>query len=226
MRFKTVRKIIICVISSGLAIWGISQRWTYTNILAEPNALNNFQVAEFPEQLIETTLEEMNEILPSSPFIIRATATGRRDYLFKVNQQEVVVQQVYQGEGIQIGSKINIVAGNGLILRDMLDGKLAELGFVNEMEAEKEYLIFLERKVDILGGKNVQDAYYVMQTLITPIFGYEDKENVIITIGEGQPTYVPYEQVSRNEFFVTSQNTLDILTTAKHQFLDLYPKEN
>ena len=226
MKFRTIRRVAICVISVGISIWGISQRQTYTDFLNESNGLCNFKVAEFPESLMENTLKEMNAVLPNAPFIIRATAMGKKDYFFKVNQQEVLVQQVYQGEEIQVGSKINIVAGKGFMFRDIADGRVAELTFVNEMEVGKEYLIFLEEKVDQLSKKNAEDAYYVMQTLIKPIFGYEDKENTIIDVTGNYSTYVDYNLVKENEFFVTSQNALEMLMQTKHQLLDLYPKEN
>lgn len=65
-----------------------------------------------------------------------------------------------------------------------------------------------------------------MPTLITPIFGYEDRENVIIDIPQGTSTYVQYSLVRENEFFVTSKQALTTLIEMKHRFLNTYPKEN
>ena len=228
MKFRTIRQIIVCVMVIGISAWGISQKQTYTRILEGTNALDCFYVAEFPESLTETTLEDMQKMLPNSGFIIRATATGEKDYLFMVNQQEVLVQKVYQGEGMQVGEKINIVAGAGFVFRNVAEGKLAELGFVNEMREGQEYLIFLEKKINHLSfyNTNAKDTYQVMPTLITPIFGYEDRENVIIDIPQGTSTYVQYSLVRENEFFVTSKQALTTLIEMKHRFLNTYPKEN
>ena len=73
---------------------------------------------------------------------------------------------------------------------------------------------------------NAKDTYQVMPTLITPIFGYEDRENVIIDIPQGTSTYVQYSLVRENEFFVTSKQALTTLIEMKHRFLNTYPKEN
>ena len=102
MKFRTIRQIIVCVMVIGISAWGISQKQTYTRILEGTNVLDCFYVAEFPESLMETTLEDMQKMLPNSGFIIRATATGEKDYLFMVNQQEVLVQKLYQVEGMQV----------------------------------------------------------------------------------------------------------------------------
>ena len=92
----------------------------------------------------------------------------------------------------------------------------------------QEYLIFLEKKINHLSfyNTNAKDTYQVMPTLITPIFGYEDRENVIIDIPQGTSTYVQYSLVRENEFFVTSKQALTTLIEMKHRFLNTYSKEN
>ena len=105
MKFRTIRQIIVCVMVIGISAWGISQKQTYTRILEGTNALDCFYVAEFPESLMETTLEDMQKMLPNSGFIIRATATGEKDYLFMVNQQEVLCRKYTKEKGYKLERK-------------------------------------------------------------------------------------------------------------------------
>ena len=97
-----------------------------------------------------------------------------------------------------------------------------------KFKTQEEILIFLEKKINHLSfyNTNAKDTYQVMPTLITPIFGYEDRENVIIDIPQGTSTYVQYSLVRENEFFVTSKQALTTLIEMKHRFLNTYPKEN
>ena len=104
------------------------------------------------------------------------------------------------------------------------DEKIAELHFVNEMEEGKDYLIFLEKKIDPLDKREQQAIYRVVESVITPVFGYEERENKIVDVSKSISTYIDYELVKDNEFFVTSQKTLDGFMELKKQLLAQFPK--
>ena len=218
------------VITAGIAIWGLCQKQTYTNLLSQPEALNMLRVAEFPEALVPTMAEQALKELPESPIIIRATAMAEKDYLFSLNLQKVSVQQVYRGEGIEPGDEVQIALNtkftiNAQTIEGMVaDEKIAELHFVNEMEEGKDYLIFLEKKIDPLDKRKQQAIYRVVESVITPVFGYEERENKIVDVSESISTYINYELVKDNEFFVTSQKTLDEFMELKKQLLAQFPK--
>ena len=218
------------VITAGIAIWGLCQKQTYTNLLSQPEALNMLRVAEFPEALVPTMAEQALKELPESPIIIRATAMAEKDYLFSLNLQKVSVQQVYRGEGIEPGDEVQIALNtkftiNAQTIEGMVaDEKIAELHFVNEMEKGKDYLIFLEKKIDPLDKREQQAIYRVVESVITPVFGYEERENKIVDVSESISTYIDYELVKDNEFFVTSQKTLDGFMELKKQLLAQFPK--
>ena len=218
------------VITAGIAIWGLCQKQTYTNLLSQPEALNMLRVAEFPEALVPTMAEQALKELPESPIIIRATAMAEKDYLFSLNLQKVSVQQVYRGEGIEPGDEVQIALNtkftiNAQTIEGMVaDEKIAELHFVNEMEEGKDYLIFLEKKIDPLDKREQQAIYRVVESVITPVFGYEERENKIVDVSESISTYIDYELVKDNEFFVTSQKTLDGFMELKKQLLTQFPK--
>ncbi len=218
------------VITAGIAIWGLCQKQTYTNLLSQPEALNMLRVAEFPEALVPTMAEQALKELPESPIIIRATAMAEKDYLFSLNLQKVSVQQVYRGEGIEPGDEVQIALNtkftiNAQTIEGMVaDEKIAELHFVNEMEEGKDYLIFLEKKIDPLDKRKQQAIYRVVESVITPVFGYEERENKIVDVSESISTYINYELVKDNEFFITSQKTLDEFMELKKQLLAQFPK--
>lgn len=188
------------------------------------------RVAEFPEALVPTMAEQALKELPESPIIIRATAMAEKDYLFSLNLQKVSVQQVYRGEGIEPGDEVQIALNtkftiNAQTIEGMVaDEKIAELHFVNEMEEGKDYLIFLEKKIDPLDKREQQAIYRVVESVITPVFGYEERENKIVDVSESISTYIDYELVKDNEFFVTSQKTLDGFMELKKQLLAQFPK--
>lgn len=218
------------VITAGIAIWGLCQKQTYTNLLSQPEALNMLRVAEFPEALVPTMAEQALKELPESPIIIRATAMAEKDYLFSLNLQKVSVQQVYRGEGIEPGDEVQIALNtkftiNAQTIEGMVaDEKIAELHFVNEMEEGKDYLIFLEKKIDPLDKREQQAIYRVVESVITPVFGYEERENKIVDVSKSISTYIDYELVKDNEFFITSQKTLDEFMELKKQLLAQFPK--
>lgn len=188
------------------------------------------RVAEFPEALVPTMAEQALKELPESPIIIRATAMAEKDYLFNLNLQKVSVQQVYRGEGIEPGDEVQIALNtkftiNAQTIEGMVaDEKIAELHFVNEMEEGKDYLIFLEKKIDPLDKREQQAIYRVVESVITLVFGYEERENKIVDVSESISTYIDYELVKDNEFFVTSQKTLDGFMELKKQLLAQFPK--
>lgn len=230
MKVKIIRRIVAAVITAGIAIWGLCQKQTYTNLLSQPEALNMLRVAEFPEALVPTMAEQALKELPESPIIIRATAMAEKDYLFSLNLQKVSVQQVYRGEGIEPGDEVQIALNtkftiNAQTIEGMVaDEKIAELHFVNEMEEGKDYLIFLEKKIDPLDKREQQAIYRVVESVITPVFGYEERENKIVDVSKSISTYIDYELVKDNEFFVTSQKTLDGFMELKKQLLAQFPK--
>ena len=195
-----------------------------------PEALNMLRVAEFPEALVPTMAEQALKELPESPIIIRATAMAEKDYLFSLNLQKVSVQQVYRGEGIEPGDEVQIALNtkftiNAQTIEGMVaDEKIAELHFVNEMEEGKDYLIFLEKKIDPLDKREQQAIYRVVESVITPVFGYEERENKIVDVSKSISTCIDYELVKDNEFFVTSQKTLDGFMELKKQLLAQFPK--
>lgn len=213
---KILSALIIIGLITAIAV-GLFYRQSYTNITAEAQFMeNHFEVALWNLDIAPTLPETMVSELPNSEIVIRAKSLGNK-FTFKNILQQVEVQEVYQGEGLEKGDTISVTnVGWGLFFDDMT----ANLNFVNLMQPGEGYLIFLDGKLENPEGDNI---YMLPDLIIPPIFNYEDQEHVILNVPEDNP-YVPYEKVRNNEFFVSSEESLEALLEAKHALLEKYPK--
>jgi hypothetical protein len=203
----------ICVFA---AVIGLIQKRTYTNITANERVLDYFKVAVLVDDMVP--LESFKEIFSEDSFILHVKSEGEVEYLFGAKKQYVTVQKVYKGDDIKVGDKIAVAGSAPLNFDDMT----ASMVFVNNMKKDNEYLVFLEEKIDTLEGDRIP-TYRIPSYSLTPIFNYEDKEHNIITVNE-EIKYVPYSDVSQNEFFVDTEEVLEELLEFKHELLSLYPK--
>lgn len=214
---KILSTLIVVALITAIAI-GIFFRQSYPNITAESNFLEeHFKVALWDLEFSPTISQTMKEELPNSSIIIRAKSIDN-DFTFKSFKQNVEVLEVYKGEGLTKGEKIAITKGGWQLY---FDDMTANLNYLNLMQPGEEYLIFLEGTLENPYENNV--LYLLPDLIIPPIFNYEDKDNVVINVPEDN-LYVPYEKVKNNEFFVSSDETLESLMEAKHELLQKYPK--
>lgn len=215
-QFVIIVTVILCL---GCGIIGWSQRGSYTNITNEDNFMEQFSVAILPDDLASDLTDIWREELPKANIILRVKALGEIDYLFNINVQRVEVLEVYKGEEVHVGNKIGVTSTSW---RFFFDDMTANLNFVNFMEKENEYLIFLDKKMDSL---NPSDQVYRIwdEFLMFPIFNYENKEHVFIE-PTGETLNVPYSEVSQNEFMVSSQERLEKLNALKEYLFERYPQ--
>ncbi|MDE7239377.1 MAG: hypothetical protein K2N41_06655, partial [Lachnospiraceae bacterium] len=59
------------------------------------------------------------------------------------------------------------------------------------------------------------------ETVIAPVFSYLTHENKIIET-DGLSTYVPYCEVTQNEFFAVSQTAMDAFLSLKREMMKRY----
>lgn len=221
MRQKILFVFTVCTYIAAMA-FGIVKRQTYTDLVKQENYLAQIQVAELPERIAENACAVMSQSLPDSAIILRIEVTGEIEHLFHADRQKAVIREVYAGNELEQGEEINIVSKHWQLV---LNGNHDSIGrgFVNIMEIGTEYLVFAETvSKDMETGAltvKLYDDFY-----IAPVFCYEDHQNVIIPI-TGDTTYVSYADVMDNEFFVTSEETLQIIETLKRQMLSLYPRD-
>ena len=215
-------KIYCCVIAVAViatAAWGISAKESYTDWPSEENYLDSFDVAEMLETTCVRSCESMRENLDDSPIIAQVTCTGDVEHLFYASQQPVTVSKVFKGENLSEGDEIYLTSSSWCLLVEN-NFHAIERGYVNIMKSGAEYLVFVTEQV---GESNDVPVYSLNSvSIVAPVFCYEDSQNVILPVPSGN-TYVPYKEVQDNEFFVTSQESLDMILALKDEFIRKYP---
>jgi hypothetical protein len=212
---------VLILIGSGIV--GFIKRQTYTDITRESNFLDTMKVAEIPEAIALNGVERMYQSLPLAPLIIRVTVTGSLECFNGFCRQKVKVQEIYKGNGLVVGDDFLLTSKQWLLIR-LENDRAIERGFVNIMETESEYLVFLNGEVESLyDDLPVYEAN--SDPFVTAVFSYEDHTNVIVPIEEGQPTYVPYNMVRENEFFADTQIGMDALLALKDTMIEAYPRD-
>lgn len=208
------------VLIVGAIIVGAIFRSTYTNITTESDFMeNHFSVALYDFDMSPDLITFMREDLPISNIIIRVRAQGIREYEFESVKQLVEVLEVYHGDELSVGDEIYVRLKNAFLNFDWMT---VNMGFVNFMRSDDEYLLFLERKFDSPDPK--EENHYIFSELIIPgIFNYQDLDHTIIETSKGN-RYVPYKDVKDNEFFVSSEEALAALLDLKHELLEAYPR--
>jgi len=218
LKFK-IHLIIITVIVAGFAILGLSKRSSYTNITAEEDFMNDFYVAEIPTSLAANDCLSLKASLPESPVILKVIPVDSPENFFAGRQQKVTITHVYAGDGLKVGDEIYITTYRGQV--DMQEHAIMT-GFVNDMKKSEEYLVFLTEPIGISNDKITPVFYLQMGSYINPVFSLAAHDNVIYPVS-GDTTYVPYSEVSENEFFATEQEGLDAFLELKEEMLALFP---
>lgn len=216
-RWILVGGTMLMILSAG--VFGMVNRKTYTDITKEKNYLERLQVAEIPGEMAVSACSEMERQLPELPVILRVRFLGEVEYLFGTSRQKVCVQEVYAGDSLRKGDVVYVTAGWNVVAED--GGGTAELGFVNIPKADSDYLIFVSNALETF-DKSLPVYQIYDETLITPIFAYDDVENLVVPVGE-ESTYVPYRKVKENEFFSTSEEGMDAWGNLKRKMLEKYP---
>lgn len=218
MKYKGLYIFTIVVIVIA-AIWGISKRPSYTNVISTDDFLEQMVVAELPEELAANICNEMEDVLAGTPIILRVKSMKDMEYFFMSGIQRVLVKEIYKGNEIQVGQELYLNFPRwSIIMTEEYD--TVQCGFVNVMKENREYLVFLNNPYEGLNGEKVYP--FMVDGYVVPMFCYTDSENVIISVDEGSPTYVPYSLVKENEFFVTSENALQTLLKFKSRIIDKY----
>lgn len=221
MMNKILSFIIVGAIVVAVVI-GLIFRQTYSNVTTEEDFMEKyFSVALWDLDIVPSDYNElMKHHLPNSTSIIRAKITEEVSYTFKSSKQYVEVLDVFKGDELKVGDQIAITSLSwGLVF----DNMSSNIGFVNIMQPGDEYLIFLEEEIETLAPEEYH-LYSLTESIITPIFNYDDQSNTVIPLKDPNDRYVSYEEVKDNEFMVSSDEALDALMELKHDLLRQYPK--
>ncbi|MBR4058464.1 MAG: hypothetical protein IKK03_01320 [Lachnospiraceae bacterium] len=221
MKYRIFLIIVFGIISLAAA-FGLYKRQTYTDITKLPDYMNSFAVAQLSEKMAIEECEKLEKLLPESPIILKVHAVEPVEHLFKISQQKVQVDAVYKGEDLNMGDYIYITS-NYWKLNTTGEPASIERGFVNVMQENREYLIFLAKKNEQLENEEISVYRLVEESVVQPVFSFEEHRNVVAELGEYQySTYVRYEKVKENEFFATTEMAMNAMVTLKNKMLDFY----
>lgn len=203
------------------AVFGAIFRFSYTNVSQGEGYPDQLHVGLIPEAICVHTCQEMEGTLPSAPVILRVTPVSEIEYLFSLGQQRVAVQQIFAGDTLASGDEIYLTFHRWSVSTDNAIPTL-ERGFINFLKVGSDYLVFAQAYDGLLYEDTPVYRLYG-ETTITPVFCYEDIPNHIVPISENSSTYVPYSQVSSNEFFTVSETGLQSWLQLKTAMLQAYP---
>lgn len=212
---------VTLLILTGASVFGRVKRQSYTDICSEENYLDQLYIAELESPLVADSCSTLEQELPDVPIILRVSTAGEYENLFNTGRQKVEIEEVYSGNSLKKGDEIYLTSGTWRIVVD-LQPPAIERGFVNILKEGKEYLVFVTEKVRT-DSESLPVCRLYSNSIIDPVFCYEDMENVIVPLGEG-PTYVPYAQVKDNEFFAGDEEGLAAWTELKQKMLSAYPR--
>ena len=218
MKSKILIGLTVCVVIAA-AIFGLIKRQSYTDIVNKENFMEQMLIAELSAKLTENVCTELCQTLPTAPIILSVSPVEDMEYMFKTGRQKVCIHEVHMGDGLDVGQEIYVTFSRwSVMLLEKYD--TVQCGFVNTMKKGNEYLVFLSDKIDGLDNLIVYSLFG--ESVIAPIFCYEELENVIAPT-HGTTTYVTYSSVKNNEFFAETEEALQIWKGLKAEMLGLYP---
>lgn len=225
MKLRYVPPLLFLAAVVGLGIFGAQKRQTYSHITAQPQYMEELDVATLNQDGCDYMLQDLQEKLSRSPIILRVTPTSHLIPIFYAGKQRFVVQEVYAGNNITPGDEIWVVSGSwGAILDEVY--QQMSFSYVNSPKQGQEYLIFLSQQVEIVDGFEPLPLFRLQNGIgIDPVFCYNDLDTQVDT-PPGQPPdiTVPYQEVADQEFFAESPSIMDALVDAKHALLEQYPR--
>lgn len=184
----------------------------------------------FSDVLLHLDGTMINTYAETSNYILKVKCTEEPSFDFQTCTEYAEIEKIFRADGnLQEGEEIVIsrsiyhyfskdsqVAG---------DNNVINTGFVNFMKPGKEYLVFITDK--LVTELYDYDVYRIDGYSITPVFCYEDLENVIVPVNEydnsGNP--VEYNLVRDNEVFVENEKIEKLYYDFKHKIISDIDKE-
>lgn len=219
MKLRYIVVVYVLVFCTLLGI-GLHSKSLYKDFNKEEEPLNNFAVGLMTNSLVKAGTNVMKDELEDCNIILAVECKEKSYFQYGCATQKAYVKKVFKGNDIDVGSEIKICTITEIFMnKDMyVNGKICvNLDFVNEMQEGKTYLVFLDGKAknsDIYIGP---DGF-----LIKPIFCYEQIKNVPCKSVSKDEYTALYQDVSDNEFFITSQKGIDTMENYKNYLISKY----
>ena len=220
----------MAALTVAAAVYGGYIRTTLTDYTEEGN-WEEYQVAPMPEAAGMEKVRTMRECLPSAPYILRVEVLGDLELTNGTGQQKVKVAQVYAGEDLEVGQEFYLYSYAWWVSLSE-NYKSLERAYVNVLEVGREYLVFVNGEIDALNssipvyrcmeGVMLPDGGWM--DFMSPVFCYDNIENVPVEYTGKWETGVTYTQGRDNEFFGATEKLIESWEQMKEEFLQMYPR--
>ena len=222
----------MAALTVAAAVYGATVvRPSLTDYTSGENWKDNFVVEGLLSRFGIENCELMNEYLPQAPYILRVEVLEDLEVLFGEAQQKVSVKQVYAGEGLEVGQEIYLTHSGWSI--SFVEPYSIERQYVNIMDVGREYLVFVNGEMDTLDSSipvyrcsngYIPEIGEPIPFMTTPVFCYDQKDNVPLQPTGDYGTYVPYAQAKDNEFFGVGPGVVEAWEKLKAEMLQKYPR--
>lgn len=195
---------------------GIICRQSFTDISQEDKPFDNFEIGLLSENTALNIKEYAeNSLENGSSYILKVTPTDKVKFSFLCYTEPVKILEIYKGDDLQIGEEIEILRNSSTIFWDLNDTDCVNMGFVNLMNENEEYLVFLDKKIED------KPVYKTTSCLVDPIFSYTHHDNSVVN-GKNNSSSIEYINVKNNEFFTADKESLEILESVKSVLIEKY----
>ena len=220
MKVLKIALLAVCALYLAVFVYGLSKKKTYTNVTA--GDWNDLYVAELDTRFVEKWANSCLETLDPAPIVIKVKATGPMEYLGMTGRQKVSVLDVYKGNFSE-GEEFYVTTDRWHLFP--YEGTYAvSRGFINVMNAEGEYLIFLSDEKVPSKSKEVVYRLYDEDMFITSIFSFEEHENAVAALTDPYSTYVKYGDVANNEVFCVTEEGVELFNRTKKDIITRFAK--
>lgn len=215
--------IALVILIGGLVVF---TRLSFTDNYNQISYREKFVVPYLPKELKELCEGQYN-ILKESPIIITGKATGDYKYVYGNLWQEVEVKEVIRGEDrIDSGAMVKIVGtgriGGVLKSGDYKGMTYVDTSFLNYLEKDKLYLIFLNNKVH--ASYEDEKIYQVNKDAVTlQYINMTDDNSQICNIKDTDgPCEMLYSCFKDYEFATNSKEVLKTLEETKNKLIEKF----
>ena len=221
-----VRRIICLIICIIAIIASVFMRLSIKNTYNMESTREELLVPYFTESIVNM-LSPLEKKLSKSSIIIVGKATGKFEYVYRNLWQEVNVTTVIKGKDmVSEGTTIKVVGSGQIVstydknyyVKEKAGRTYVDTSFLDYMRKDDEYLIFIDRKVNIASD----EVYSLNQKAVTMQYlNLTRDESQICSENENDYTVceVQYKKVQGSEFVTNSETALKKFYKIKHRLI-------
>ena len=213
-----------------LVLFGLYEKQFHRDVLGdsenpiEDGVFDDFLVGVLSEDYAKILTENMKEVLPYSPNILKIRVLSEPEFEAFFYGFDVRVEKVFAGDEFYAGEKFFLTDLSWITFFDDSfyeeGAKTMNMGFSNLLFKDKEYLVFLDNKKDTIDGRNLGT---LPGYSISPVFSYEETKSYPHESVISGSNVAYYSDLKNSEFFCSTQKAVDYVYELKRYLLELYP---